>query len=420
MGDTQEIIRAAADILTKRYGGEQQLVDVERLDGSGLADVFRARVVNNPFFQHRSVVVKHSPATGDELADAAFLRETVAYQFATSLSEEVRPGPVLLGYDTAQRILIISDLGDGRTLADLLQDADPETHVDILRRLGRALGKMHAGTADDEDAFNVLFQRMTRSRKNSANLQLLRDRLLSHRIRIGVEFLENAGIDIPGEVRFAATNVRTRLLRGGMRAFTPFDLTPDNIIQTGSSFHFLDYEWAGFRDVTFDVAFVVARFPVFLAAQPFNAAATEAFVDAWVSEVRGIWPSVEHPDTLQARITAGLIGWAMSSVAMLDPVSPAELLEHDVKLKEDFEAAGLDVSDLGPLESSVEAEEQSADHAGDVLRPPSKGPFTADEALVRRDLRETFESLAAFAGTGTDPAYRTISEFAQTLAERLR
>lgn len=420
MGDTQEIIRAAADILTKRYGGEQQLVDVERLDGSGLADVFRARVVNNPFFQHRSVVVKHSPATGDELADAAFLRETVAYQFATSLSEEVRPGPVLLGYDTAQRILIISDLGDGRTLADLLQDADPETHVDLLRRLGRALGKMHAGTADDEDAFNVLFQRMTRSRKNAANLQLLRDRLLSHRIRIGVEFLENAGIEIPGEVRFAATNVRTRLLRGGMRAFTPFDLTPDNIIQTGSSFHFLDYEWAGFRDVTFDVAFVVARFPVFLAAQPFNAAATEAFVDAWLSEVRGIWPSVEHPDTLQARITAGLIGWAMSSVAMLDPVSPAELLEHDVKLKEDFEAAGLDVSDLGPLEASVEAEEQSADHAGDVLRPPSKGPFTADEALVRRDLRETFESLAAFAGTGTDPAYRTISEFAQTLAERLR
>ena len=266
----------------------------------------------------------------------------------------------------------------------------------------------------------MLFQRMTRSRKNAANLQLLRDRLLSHRIRIGVEFLENAGIEIPGEVRFAATNVRTRLLRGGMRAFTPFDLTPDNVIQTDNSFHFLDYEWAGFRDVTFDVAFVVARFPVFLAAQPFNAEATEAFVDAWVSEVRGIWPSVEHPDTLQARITAGLIGWAMSSVAMLDPVSPADLLEHDAKLKEDFDAAGLDVSDLGPLEAGGETEEHPADHAGDVLRPYSEGPFTADEALVRRDLRETFESLAAFAGTGKDPAYQTISHFAQTLAERLR
>lgn len=420
MADTPEIVRAAADILTKRYGGEQELVDVERLDGSGLADVFRAKVVNNPFFQHRSVVVKHSPATGDELADAAFLRETVAYQFATSLSADVRPGPVLLGYDTAQRILIISDLGDGQTLADALQDADPETHVELLRRLGRALGKMHAGTADEEDAFNVLFQRMTRSRPNAANLQLLRDRLLSHRIRIGMEFLERAGIEIPGEVRFAATNVRTRLLRGGMRAFTPFDLTPDNIIQTDKKFHFLDYEWAGFRDVTFDVAFVVARFPVFLAAQPFNAAATETFVDAWVSEVRGIWPSVQHPDTLQARITAGLIGWAMSSVSMLDPVSPAEVVEHDAKLKADFAAAGLDVSALGPLEETVETDDASSEAAGDVLRPHSHGPFTADEVLVRRDLRETFESLAAFAGTGKDPAYQTIAEFGRTLAERLR
>ena len=95
MADTPEVIRVAADILTKRYGGKQELVDVERLDGSGVAEVYRARVVNNPFFQHRSVVVKRSPASGDELVDAAFLRETVAYQFATSLSPSARPGPVL-------------------------------------------------------------------------------------------------------------------------------------------------------------------------------------------------------------------------------------------------------------------------------------------------------------------------------------
>jgi len=321
----------------------------------------------------------------------------------------------LLGYDTAKRILIISDLGDGRTLADELQDADAETHVDLLRKLGRALGKMHAGTADEEDAFNVLLQRMTRSRPNAANVQRLRDRLLSHRIRVGVGVLERSGVAIPSEVRVAAGNVQSRLLRGGMRAFTPFDLTPDNIVQTDNRFHFLDYEWAGYRDVTFDVAFVVARFPVFLAAQPFNAEATEAFVDAWVSEVRGIWPGVQHPDTLQARITAGLIGWAMSSVALLDPSTPAELMANDPKLRADVEAAGIEASSLGQ-----EIAETDAESLGDVLRPHSQGPFSADESLVRRDLRETFESLAAFAGTGSDPAYRTISEFARTLVERLR
>ena len=419
MADTPEVIRVAADILTKRYGGKQELVDVERLEGSGVAEVYRARVVNNPFFQHRSVVVKRSPASGDELVDAAFLRETVAYQFATSLSPSARPGPVLLGYDTAQRVLIISDLGDGRTLADALRAADEATHTDILRKLGRALGMMHAGTADEEDAFNVLLQRMTRSRPNSANLQKLRDRLLSHRIRIGVNVLEGAGVAIPAEVRIAASNVQSRLLRGGMRAFTPFDLTPDNIVETDSAFHFLDYEWAGYRDVTFDVAFVVARFPAFLAAQPFSAQATEAFVDAWVREVRDVWPSVQHPDTLQARITAALIGWAMSSVALLDPLSLSELAEHDEQLRADFVAARVDVP-APDLDGALEAGVSGPDSAHDVLRPHSQGPFTADEALVRRDLRETFESLAAFADAGADPAYRTIYEFAQSLAERLR
>lgn len=419
MADTPEVIRVAADILTKRYGGKQELVDVERLEGSGVAEVYRARVVNNPFFQHRSVVVKRSPASGDELVDAAFLRETVAYQFATSLSPSARPGPVLLGYDTAQRVLIISDLGDGRTLADALRAADEAAHTDILRKLGKALGMMHAGTADEEDAFNVLLQRMTRSRPNSANLQKLRDRLLSHRIRIGVNVLEGAGVTIPAEVRIAASNVQSRLLRGGMRAFTPFDLTPDNIVETASAYHFLDYEWAGYRDVTFDVAFVVARFPAFLAAQPFSAQATEAFVDAWVREVRDVWPSVQQPDTLQARITAALIGWAMSSVALLDPLSLSELAEHDEQLRADFAAAGVDVPSPD-LDGALEACVSGPNSAHDVLRPHSQGPFTVDEALVRRDLRETFESLAAFANTGADPAYRTIYEFAQSLAERLR
>jgi len=118
--EQDNVIALAEDILTRRYGGTQRLTDATRLPGSGFSGVYRARVAANPFLQHRSVVVKQSPETGDVLEDAAFLREVVAYQFTTSLSEDVRPGPVLLGYDTAQRIIIISDSGDGDTLETLL------------------------------------------------------------------------------------------------------------------------------------------------------------------------------------------------------------------------------------------------------------------------------------------------------------
>lgn len=412
MEQEHEIIAAATDILTRRYGGAQQLSEIEQLSGSGLAQVFRARVASNPFFQHRSVVIKHAPATGSVLDDAAFLREVVAYQFATSLSKEARPGPTLLGYDTEQRLIIISDSGDGETLADALERADAEGHAQILRKLGTALGRMHAGTADEEEAFDILFHRMTRSRNNAAKVQKLRDRFLAHRIRLGLELMHMSGIEPPREVELTAANIQDRLLSGGMRAFTPFDLSPDNIIYSEGKHHFLDYEWAGFRDVSFDVAFVVARFPMFLATQPFNAEATQAFIDAWVAEVKDIWPAVRNPYTLHARITAALVGWALSSITVLDPHSLSELLEHDEELAAEFAKAGVDAAeepgDVQPWTS------------GDILRPRSQGPFSDEEQMVRRDLRETFESLGGFARTGTDPVYETIAEFADEMAARLR
>lgn len=412
MNQERDVIAAAADILTRRYGGAQDLHEVTELSGSGLAMVYRAKVASNPFFQHRSVVVKHSPATGNALEDASFLREVVSYQFTTSLSAEVRPGPMLLGYDTEQRLIILSDSGDGETLASALERADEAEHITILRNLGTALGKMHVGTADEEDAFNVLFHRMTRSRDNAAKIQHVRDRMLARRIQLGVDIIARSGIEVPHEVRTIANNVQSRLLRGGMRAFTPFDLSPDNIIYCKGKHHFLDYEWAGFRDVSFDVAFIVARFPMFLAAQPFNAAATQAFIDAWVAEVKHIWPGVQTPDTLQARITAAMVGWAMSSVTVLDPQPVAEPLSNDPGLAAEFEAANL------APRTAADLDEPWAD--GDVLRPRSEGRFTDDELLVRRDLRETFEALAGFAGTGSDPAYVTIAEFATEMATRLR
>lgn len=420
----EQVVASATDILTRRYGGEQSLFEVERLNGSGPSIVLRARVKTNPFFQQRSVIIKQAPPTESVFEEAAYLREVVAYQFATSLSEKTRPGPALLGYDTQQRIIIITDSGNGETLAEALETASEEDHIALLRSLGTALGRMHAGTADEEEAFNVLLHRMTRSRPNAAPLQRLRDRLLSHRIRVGLRIMREAGIEIPQEVVLTARNIERRLLRGGMRAFTPFDLAPDNVIRSGNSFHFLDYESAGFRDVSFDVAYVVARFPVYLASQPFNEEATKAFVDAWRIQVSDLWPGVQHPDTLQARITGALVGWALSSVAMLEPKPMAALLQDDPTFEKELEAAGLsagDIQDFDLVDGVAEAiGDDAEENAGVVLRPRGGEPLTEDELLVRRDLRETFESLAAYAGSGKDPAYVVVAEFASEVARRLR
>lgn len=373
MLDNQEIIDTAEAVLNHRYGGKQQLTDPEVLSGTGPTTVLRLRVVNNPVFPHRSVVVKCSPQTGDVIDDAAFVREVVAYQFTTSLSEEVRTGPVMLGYDIEQRILILSDSGNGETFADLLEHSDEEARVRLLRNLGTSLGKMHAGTAGAESSFNILLARMVRSIDGARDIQIHREEILENRIHDGLAVIRASGIDVPADVAGVADTVQVRMLHGGSRAFTPFDLSPDNIIYAERA-HFLDYEWAGFRDVIFDIAGVIAGFPQYISSQPINDEEAKVFVEAWVDEVKGVWPSVLNYDTLQARITAALVGWAFFSASILGYAGE----EGDGELLDEV-----------------------------------------DQREIRRDVAETFDALARYAATGTEPAYAVVASFARDVVDWL-
>ncbi|GAB3699622.1 phosphotransferase family protein [Corynebacterium nasicanis] len=395
-----DIVDIAEDLLSKRFGGSQQLSEVTQLGGSGSAVVLRARVASSPFLQQRSVILKFVPETGDALDDAALVREIVAYQFTTSLSEEVRPGPVLLAHDVAQRIIVLTDSGDGDTFADLLELQDPERRVSILRNLGSALGRMHAGTAEREQDFNILFSRMLRQHPESGEIQELREASLSQSIQLGEELLRNAGIEIPDLVSEFAADGRHRLLSAHHRAFTPFDLSPDNIIVAEKT-HFLDYEWAGFRDVSFDLACVIAGFPQFLFSHPITDDEADVFIEAWSHEVNTLWPNVRNEAHLHSRIMAALLGWALSSIALLHfgSMSAAVSVLHE---------SGDDPVDPATMAG-----------VADLLRPSSHGPFTPEEIVVRRDIFETFEALARYAARGVDPSYGVIAAFSQGIADRV-
>lgn len=413
----EQIIELAEGMLNHRYGGQQELTDPEELSGTGNTTVLRLRVTNNPLFTYRSVVVKYSPRTGDPIDDAAFVREVVAYQFTTSLSEDVRPGPVMLGYDLDKRAIILSDSGNGDTLATLLETSDEEQRVRLLRNLGTSLGKMHAATAGAETSFNILLARMVKNVEGAREVQLMREALLENRILEGLEIVRRAGIDVPKDVEAIADTVQVRMLHGGSRAFTPFDLSPDNILFADRT-QFLDYEWAGFRDVMFDVAGVIAGFPQYITASPLSDEEVKVFVEAWSAEVGGAWPSVNNPDTLQARITASLIGWAFFSVSILyadgdDTLSGTRYGKGGWTV--DADAQMGDDADL----FDPQIREEDVERGAQILRSSARQDFTPEEIAIRRDVAGTFDALARYAATGTEPAYAQISSFAASVAERL-
>ena len=107
-----------------------------------------------------------------------------------------------------------------------------------------------------------------------------------------------------------------------------------------------------------------------------------------------------------------MIGWALSSVSVLNPVGVADLAANDADLADEFERAGID--------PEGDVEDFDLDTGEDVLRPSESGPFDPSETLVRADLRETFLALASYAGTGRDTAYLVIADFANRVADRFQ
>ena len=390
------VVAEASQMLSRRFGGEPELSDIESLSGSGNAVVVRARTAPSAFFPYRSVVIKYNPVTGHTIDDAALLREVVAYQFTTSLSEEVRPGPVLLAHDVDKRILVLSDAGDGDTFADTLARSGEDERRDLLRGLGSALGKMHAGTASRKEDYDALLNRQLRHHPEYAEHQALRDDSLQRSILIGAEILREAGLEPSEHVLERAREATKNLSSGRNRAFTPFDLSPDNII-VGETVTFLDYEWAGFRNVGFDVACVVAGFPQFLFTRPITDDEAEVFIHAWQRRIVDVWPQLADEKTLHELIVACIIGWALSSVTTMY---------------------------AGGIEGVVALAEGNADVYHDpkrsLLRPSDHGPFTEDEVLIRRDLFETFEALSRFAAQCQSDGCDSVSEFGRQVAGRLR
>ncbi|WP_152821322.1 MULTISPECIES: phosphotransferase [unclassified Corynebacterium] len=398
MLSNREILDRAEALLSKRFGGTQRCTGAELLTGGGNAVVHRVKLSPNPFLQERSAVVKYIPVTDDALDDAALVREVVAYQFTTSLSEEARPGPVLLAYDIAERIIVITDSGNGDTFADLLTSGDEERRINILRNLGQALGLMHAATAQREQDFLSLRSRMARAHPQAARINRYRVASQEYAIRRGLDLVRQAGIAVPDSVERVAREA-IRRLRGGQRAFTPFDLSPDNIIVAERT-HFLDYEWADFRDTAFDLASVVAGFPQYLFARTIGDDEADAFIDAWAREVSGLWPEVRDENALRSRLVTALVGLALGEVTAMH-LGTSHNLVHAVAEAEGDPSIGLQEEQVMPVER--------------LLLPADSVETTEDEAMMRRDLYETFDALHRYAAREAGP----VADFARDVVARL-
>ncbi|MFZ2509794.1 MAG: hypothetical protein WAW85_01705 [Gordonia sp. (in: high G+C Gram-positive bacteria)] len=307
-----EVLTAAEALLSRRAGSAVSLRDPEELGGSGRSVVVRARLLDNPLAADRTVVIK---MLTDDAPVAPFEREVAAYQYATALPNASRPGPQLIASDPAARMLVLTDLGDGRPMLDLLGEGASTVRRGVSA-WGQALGRMHAATVGGEDDFAVLLSRTVRDSAGGPDAVLAQ--ALAARDGAG-ELAGRLGIALPGPIHECLTAGCRLFTDGDLRAFSPADVGPENILINSDGVQFMDYEFGSFRDASLDVGYALVTFPNALGEStvPLRAELEKDLVDAWRSEVQGLWPIVGRDRDLQHRLLIARTLWVWLSTRWL-------------------------------------------------------------------------------------------------------
>ncbi|QKT07265.1 hypothetical protein HUN08_08750 [Gordonia sp. X0973] len=324
-------LTTAESVLSARAGTPVALSDPEDLGGSGRSIVVRARVSKNPVSTHRTLVIKSLGAEDDP---ESFHREVAAYQYATALPSESRPGPQLIAHDPVRRVIVLSDLGTGAAMTDLLGGTDTEEVSRAVSAWGQALGRMHAATVGGEEDFNALLRR-----SHARSFEGVPTRWAKRVVAELPGVARSLRVEVPESVSHRLATAVGLFAEGEFRAFSPSDVGPENILINADGVRFMDYEWGGFRDAVLDVAYGLVTFGEHLGPRSaaVRAELETALVDAWRSEAESMWPALGDDRAVADLIASARLLWVWCSTVVFvgasdsGPTDAAEesMLSHD-------------------------------------------------------------------------------------------
>ncbi len=143
-------------------------------------------------------------------------------------------GPRLLAVDQARRLIVMSDLGAGPSLADALLGTSAEAAEAALLAWAACYGRIAAETSGRRPEFDALLHRYGGAPQEPSTA----DRFERALAALGVR------ADGPAPAEPTAVPV-----------FSPGDICPDNNVLVDGDLHVLDFEGASFHSVFLDAAY---------------------------------------------------------------------------------------------------------------------------------------------------------------------
>ncbi len=309
----EKALSLGTEILTERAGTPVTIKRARPIHSDSDAVLVRGVTSNTTFLPKQNIVIKVFPERGGD-RDGLLLREVVGYQFVDSLSADHEFGPKLIAYDLSKRTIVLSDLGESKTLQDYLSDEDNSDKAPrILVNLARLIGRMQLTTAGREEDFHALLhlaEAKTEGVKVPYSSQLLANSLSSFPTLLA----DKLGVTLGEYIAERGEHATRRALKGNYRAFSSAELIPENILITADAIQLLDFAFCGFRDIGVDVAAILLGFPFDPVKYQIDHSVTDKIVAAWVEEVDSLWPRMRRAPSAHRRILDGALIWVWLTV----------------------------------------------------------------------------------------------------------
>jgi len=272
--------------------------------GSGRSALLRCRDGAGGPGGHSTVIVKTYPDNGD--GRSSFAAEAAGLQLASGTGL----APDFLGADRDRLAVVMSDLGTGESMADVLLGGSAPAAESGLLTWARACGALSAAVGRRQPEFDALRADYLRGRADESYMAGLSDRILAAAqacALVGVTPPAGLGADL-AEIAGVVDQ---------QTVFSAGDICPDNNILTADGIRFIDFESAGFHSVFLDAAYIRMPFSTcwcVFRLPPEVSAVAEA---AYRSAVCAVRPELADDVIWQRGVRLAVAAWTLSALGWL-------------------------------------------------------------------------------------------------------
>ena len=297
-----DVVAAASGVL-----GRDLTAPVILTSGSGRSLVLRCEDRSST-----TVIVKAYPQSAD--GAQCFAAEAAGLALATGTGL----APAFFGADSDALTVVMSDLGTGASMADVLlanssaAGSAAAAARSTLLNWAAACGSLSALTSRRRDEFDALLAKYSAGRPSESYLARLPAFIRGVADRAGLlGVAARAGLDSDLE------EVAVFLESDQHVIFSPGDICPDNNLLTAAGVRFLDFEEAGFYSVFLDAAYIRMPFSTCWCVFRLPSEFSKEVEAAYRAQICALWPELADDANWQPGVWRAVAAWTLSSMGWL-------------------------------------------------------------------------------------------------------